>query len=268
MAAKCSLVISTYNWPKALKLCLDSVLRQSVLPAEVIIADDGSGEETKKLIQLYQSASPVRIIHVWHADKGFRKSVILNKAIQQTSSDYIIQVDGDVILNKHFIADHLHTREAGAFIRGTRAMLSQQKTAGLMANGDSAAGLSALSAGVQHRFNGMRLALLSGLVVRKKMSSNSVRGSNLAYWKADFVKINGYNNALQGWGHEDEELAARLINLGIVKKIVKLRAVQFHLYHDEGHRQTADNHRAEIERIKEHKIIACENGYLQAADYE
>src|ERR1700712_962551 len=105
---KCSLVISTYNWPQALELCLKSVATQKHLPDEVIIADDGSGEETRLLIDKYKKDFPVPLLHLWHEDKGFRKTIILNKAINQSSFEYIIQVDGDVILEKHFISDHLN----------------------------------------------------------------------------------------------------------------------------------------------------------------
>lgn len=97
---KTSLLISTYNWCEALNLCLNSVLRQSQQPDEIVIADDGSREDTKLLIADFSKKSPVPIIHVWHEDIGFRKTIILNKAIAKCSSDYIIQIDGDLILHK------------------------------------------------------------------------------------------------------------------------------------------------------------------------
>jgi glycosyltransferase involved in cell wall biosynthesis len=259
---KCSLVISTYNWPQALELCLKSVAKQKHLPDEVIIADDGSGEETRLLIDKYKRDFPVPLLHLWHEDKGFRKTIILNKAIHQSSFEYIIQVDGDVIPEKHFIGDHLNSAEPAAFIRGTRAMLTKDKTEELI--GSKEIQLSPFSSGVKHRNNALRIFILRTLGARKVRSSNSVRGSNLSFWKADFIKVNGYNNDMCGWGHEDEELAARFINAGIIKKIVKLCAVQYHLYHAVTDKKDEPWQRELVEKTKEEKLQFCVNGYQQA----
>lgn len=260
---KCTLIISTYNWPRALELCLRSVLQQKVLPNEVIIADDGSGTETRQLIESYQKQFPVPLIHAWHKDDGFRKTTILNIAIAKSAFEYIIQVDGDVILEKHFIGDHLSSAEPKAFIRGTRAMLTAEKTAEIINSGDI--GVSIFSKGVSHRNNALRLFAVKALGARKVMSSNSVRGSNLSFWKADFIQVNGYNNDLTGWGHEDEELAARFINAGIIKKIVKLCAVQYHLFHPTTSKANEPLQRQVVDKVKDEKTVYCINGYQQVS---
>jgi glycosyltransferase involved in cell wall biosynthesis len=262
----CSLVISTYNWPAALALCLQSVAGQTQLPNEVIIADDGSGAETAALIEKFQADFPIPIYHVWHKDEGFRKTIILNKAVQKTGFEYIIQIDGDVILEKHFVADHLRISERGTFIRGTRGMLTADRTRVLLQQGR--AELNAFSAGVAHRFNALRLPLLSGFFVKKEKSSQQVRGSNFAFWKGDFVTVNGYDNTIAGWGHEDEELATRFINFGLLKKVVKLQAVQFHLHHSGEHRNSAVEQRNKINTIKAQHITVCADGYSQCLNYE
>ena len=96
---KTSLVISTYNWPEALELCLKSSLRQTVAPAEILVADDGSDERTAQLIARYRVQTSIPIVHVWQEDTGFRVGSIRNKAIALATGAYIIQVDGDVILH-------------------------------------------------------------------------------------------------------------------------------------------------------------------------
>ena len=101
-----SLIIATYNWPEALRLCLDSILRQTILPSEIIIADDGSDERTTKLIHEFTQNASFPIFHEWHEDRGFRKTIVLNKAISKASSSYIIQIDGDIIASPNFIEDH------------------------------------------------------------------------------------------------------------------------------------------------------------------
>src|SRR5690606_41110372 len=96
MSPSVSLSISTYNWPQALNLCLKSVTSQTIMPDEVIIADDGSALATKQLIESFRTQFGVPLIHVWHEDMGFRKSMIINKAISAASSRHIIESDADV----------------------------------------------------------------------------------------------------------------------------------------------------------------------------
>lgn len=257
-----SLIISTYNWPEALKLCLFSIKCQTDLPLEVLIADDGSRPDTRTLITAMQVNFPVPLIHIWHEDLGFRKSMILNKAIKAATGDYIIQIDGDVILEKHFIKDHKHIAEKDVFVRGTRAHIVQNRLPELYRTADIK--FCFLSRGVINRFNAIRFPLFAFLFEKKKRNSNSVRGSNLAFWKSDYILVNGYDNNLQGWGHEDEELAARFINNGKLKKAIKFRAVQFHLSHKEASRSAEGTHAEAVRNTLKNKLKACKNGYAQS----
>jgi glycosyltransferase involved in cell wall biosynthesis len=254
-----SLLIATYNWAEALRCCLLSVARQQVMPAEIIIADDGSDSRTLEVIALMQKIIPVPMVHVWQEDLGFRKTQILNKAIHRSTGQYLIQVDGDVLLDPFFVKDHLSAAESGTFIRGSRARLTARKTGDLLKDPDTR--LRFYSKGVYHRLNAIRLPYLQSLGHRKEMKSHNVRGSNMSFWKNDFIRINGYNNDLSGWGHEDEELATRFINNGIEKKIVKLGAVQFHLHHAELPQPNESYHSRIIEDTVLKKIKLCPNGY-------
>lgn len=256
-----SLIVATYNWPEALKLCLLSIMRQKVMPMEIIIADDGSAPKTRELIEQFQANSPVPLIHIWHEDLGFRKAIILNKAIKAASGDYIVQVDGDVILNQHFVEDHIDLAEKGTFVRGTRAHLNRNKIAAAYQSGKT--NFNYFSRGIIHRFNSIRLPFLAFMFTKKQNNSNSVRGSNLAYWKSDYVLINGYNNDLQGWGHEDEELAARFINNNIRKKAVKFKAVQFHLQHELSSREQESLHSNAVKVTMKQQLKTCANGLAQ-----
>lgn len=255
---KCALLISTYNWPEALELCLKSVIQQTILPDEVLIADDGSTDSTKDVIESFVNLGIVNVKHVWHEDVGFRKTIILNKAISMIESDYIIQIDGDVILDRNFIKDHLFVREKGCFIRGTRAHIHKDSLKRLFKNKEIS--LKFYSRGIQNRFNALRVSFLAFLMIRKKMSGKNVRGCNLAYWKHDVLAINGYNNALTGWGHEDEELALRFVNFGLLKKSVKLRCVQYHIYHPLSSRGNEHEHDQELVRVRKDKLVCCESG--------
>lgn len=258
-----SLIVATYNWPEALRRCLQSVSRQKVLPAEVIIADDGSGPETRLLIEQFRTGFPVPIIHIWQEDLGFRKAEILNKAVKACTGEYIIQVDGDVILHRYFISDHHQAAEYGAFVRGSRARLTPPVTNEMLTGPEKH--LHLFSKGILNKLNAIHLPQLSFIAHRKKMCSRSVRGSNLAFWKRDFILTNGYNNELQGWGHEDEELAARFINNNIIKKIVKLSAIQYHLHHPELEKSKEPVHTKVLSDVIHHKTKTCPNGFGQLA---
>ena len=254
-----SLLLSTYNWPEALDVVLRSIIRQSHLPDEVVIADDGSDERTATLIGNYAGRLPIK--HVWHEDKGFRKSIILNKAVREITSPYIIEIDGDIILHRHFVKDHLKAAERGFFVQGSRAMIGQRKSAQVLES--KQLDFKAWSAGMTTRFNAIRFPLLSGLFKTDPQSSHNVKGCNLAFWLDDYKKINGYYNGFEGWGWEDYEFAERLINAGVRKKRLKWAAVGYHIFHPLSSRGNfAPNELIYRETVKE-KLAYREPGFIQ-----
>ncbi|MBU0946765.1 MAG: glycosyltransferase, partial [Proteobacteria bacterium] len=101
-----SLIITTYNWKEALELSVRSVFKQTHLPSEIIIADDGSKSDTRQLIESLQKISPVNIVHSWQQNKGFRLSRSRNKALSIAQGNYIILIVGDILIEENFIADH------------------------------------------------------------------------------------------------------------------------------------------------------------------
>ncbi len=256
-----SLIISTYNWPQALNLCLKSVTSQTIMPDEVIIADDGSGLATKQLIESFRTQFGVPLIHVWHEDMGFRKSMILNKAISAASSQYIIEIDGDVILDRNFVKDHLSVAEEKTFIRGTRAHLKKEILSSVFK--EERISFSFRAKGIKNRFNAIRIPSLAWLFTQKKNTAKSVRGCNIAFWKKDFIAVNGYSNDMQGWGAEDIELAARFINIGVLKKGLKFKAVQYHITHKFSCRKQHVSQLQSLRETLEGNIKRCANGYSE-----
>ncbi|MEG2151329.1 MAG: glycosyltransferase family 2 protein, partial [Bacteroidaceae bacterium] len=207
-----SLLISTYNWKDALTFCLYSVFSQTVKPDEILIADDGSREDTRQLIDQLRSSTNIPIIHVWQEDKGFRLSAIRNRAIALAKGNYIIQIDGDVILNKYFIADHLEIAEQGYFVCGSRVGLGPKSTKHIF-NGINYSPLF-LKQGLKYLFNGLRSRVLRTYLSKNYAQKNipRLRGCNMAFWKEDLLKVNGYNEDLTMWGQEDVEISYRLIH--------------------------------------------------------
>lgn len=254
-----SLIIATYNWPEALELVFKSVLQQSVYPLEIIIADDGSGPATKELIQIFKNKISIPVKHVWHEDKGFRKTIILNEAVKQSKGDYIVQIDGDIILHPKFIEDHLNNATKGYFIKGSRGRLMFEKTKEVLQTKNIV--FHPLAKGLASTINATRCIWLSPLFYGNSKLSRKVKGCNFAFWKHDFIAVNGYNNDLEGWGHEDIEIAARLVNNCTRCKQLKMVAVCYHLYHKINSRHQEVNNLDVYKKVVKEHIRTCINGY-------
>lgn len=258
---KCSLVTPTYNWPEALELLLKSVKNQSHLPDEVIIADDGSTLETEQLIQKYQKNFPVPLIHVKHKDKGNRKPRIMNKAIAKAKYEYIIEIDGDIIMNKYFVVDHLQFSQKGFYLYGSRVNIKKEFLKKLFQNQKLKFGF--FSEGIQKRGRTLRLPILTKLMKPIEERSRKLRGCNMSFWKADFIQVNGFNENLVGWGIDDSEMIQRLHNIGIKGKRLKFAGIAYHIYHKEQSKSHIEiNLEIEKQTTKE-KLVYAEKGVDQ-----
>lgn len=256
---KISLIITTYNWPEALELVLLSVMNQTVFPYEVIIADDGSKSETKKLIEAFQNKFPVQLVHIWHEDNGFRRSTVLNLAISKSIGDYIIQLDGDCIIHKNFISDHLDSIEKKTYLYGSRVTIVKEYLNTLFSNKITV--FNYFNKGLRNRNRNIHLPFLGTLLYKKKNKlSNKLRGCNLSYWKQDFINVNGYNEDMTGWGREDSELIIRMMNSGINGKRLKFKAIIYHIWHKESSKEKLDLNHSIQQNAIENKLVWCKNG--------
>ncbi|MDE5944049.1 MAG: glycosyltransferase family 2 protein [Rikenella sp.] len=256
-----TLLATTYNRPNALRALLQSVLRQTVLPNEVIIADDGSTDETRRLIEQFQTHFPIPIVHVWHPDTGFRKCEILNRAIAEATGDYIIQIDGDIVMERHFLADHMESAEVGWFVCGSRVLLSEEQTR-QVENDPEGKPPRLWRCRSASWPNGLRCKALR-LYLAKRYARGKIkplRGCNMAFWKNDLLAVNGYNEELTNWGAEDLELGYRLLRSGIRKQMLKMGGVQYHLYHPQAARDALEQHKAVIRQMNENGQTRCTNG--------
>ena len=220
-------VIATYNNIAALNLVLLSATRQTRLPDEIIIADDGSTDATRVAIEQWQGRIACPIIHVWQEDKGYRRAKILNKAFAQSTSDYIVNIDGDMILHPCFIADHLRFARKNTFSAGGRVRIKPALTAQLLKNGNYALGF--FTPQIKNRLNALHAPALTPLFYRR----DHFRGCNIAFWRNDLLKVNGYDERYEGYGLEDYDLVVRLLRAGCIKRFVKFAAIAFHLHHEE-----------------------------------
>ena len=257
-----SLLITTYNWKAALYLVLKSVQRQKVLPNEVLIADDGSTEDTKAMINQISKSFPVPIKHTWHEDKGFRAGEIRNKAIETSESEYIIQIDGDCMLHPLFVKDHLEHAKPAYFLAPSRVLLGEQKTKKILAA--QKVKISFFSKDVGNRKNIIRFPFFNKMFSintnKPKSMLYGIRGCNMSFWKSDVLKINGYDTKIYGWGREDSEFAIRLINSGVSCQRIKFSCIQYHLYHKINERNRFGVNNQFTENSIRLKKIVTENG--------
>ncbi len=255
-----SLMVTTYNSEEKLNLYLQSALRQRLLPDEILVADDGSKEPTRLLVEEFARCSPIPIRHIWHEDDGFRLTVIRNKAIAAAQGEYIIQTDGDLLLHPDFVKDHAEAARRGFLASGSRLMLTPALTEKIL-RGEQSPEISLFTPGVQNRLNGLHLPGLGRLL--RTYKSHRVRGCNMAFWRDEIIAVNGYNEEMTGWGAEDFELAIRMRNAGFRQQTLKFCAITAHLYHPErkGDRLTINQElqrRAEVEHL-----TRCEKGVTQ-----
>jgi glycosyltransferase involved in cell wall biosynthesis len=260
VTARFALVITTHERPDALATVLDSVTRQRLAPAEIIIADDGSGATTHDLLEGFgrSCAVPVRVVRQPHA--GFRVARLRNLAITATRADYIVFVDGDMRLHPDFVADHARLARPGWFTQGVRILADAALTRTLLA--DPARTLSPFAAGL----GGLRRAYLlhstAGAALARRLANGfiAVKACNFAAWRADLVRVNGFNEAFEGWGPEDKELALRLTHAGVRRQTLLFGGIAVHLHHPEASRESLPANRALFEATRRERLIRCEKG--------
>ena len=260
---KISLIIATYNNPEALSLVLKSILNQVLLPDEVVIADDGSTDETKLLIETFKGEFPIPLLHVWHENKGFRAAAIRNMAINKSSGDYLIFSDGDLFFHPHFINDFKNNIKRGEALIGSRVFLKKPASEKRMTNQNSQPVFSFFSNEIEaNRLNSVRITLLSKLFKQLRYSS-ALRGGLLGVCRDDILKVNGWNEEFEGWGFEDTELVARLFNLGVIFRKIKFQAITYHLWHKTQSRESADKNQELLKKTIQKNTIRCRKGITQ-----
>lgn len=251
-----ALIITTYNRPDALSAVLEGCLAQTDREFEVCIADDGSTEETAKIVRDYQVRASFLIRHVWQEDMGFRAAAIRNRALAATQADYIIFIDGDCVPLPDFVANHRKLSEAGCFLSGNRLLLSQIFTQQVLQE-KLAVHRYNLRAWVRARLGGrinrlLPLLRLPHFSTLRRMAAQRWKGAktcNLSAFRKDLIAVNGLDESYTGWGLEDSDLVIRLIRAGIMNKSARFAAPVLHLWHKENDRSQLAENRLRLERV-------------------
>lgn len=269
---KISLIISTYNRPDTLELVLMSVAKQ-IIPSgsvlEVLVADDGSGIETKSLVTRFQQNFPFELLHIWHEDIGFRLAAIRNLATSKSSGEYLIFIDGDCLIAPDFILNQTQLAEKGYFVGGNRVLLRESYTKFALGNKLINIATTSVVSSVLARLSGKTNKWLPALRLnplaswRKKYAQNWRRpkGCNMALWRQDCLAVNGFDEGFAGWGHEDADFLVRLLHAGIQIKDGRFAAPVYHLWHKVNDRSNeAENMARLMERVNDKDFIRAADG--------
>jgi len=260
-----SLIISTYNWPEALAKVFRAVRQQSAMPGEILVADDGSGASTRRVIEEWQSRLNVPVHHLWQEDLGFRKTTILNRALAVAAGDYIVFLDGDCVPHPRFIEDHAALAEPGCWVQGRRCFVKEPWVAPF-----EMAGAHPLVWVARRRISsGWKAFRFPFPIMRRDLQQRGILGCNMSFWRDDLLLVNGFDEEYFGWGiGEDSDLGTRLYHLGRTRKFVYGRAVIYHLNHSSLSKDHLPESLARLQATIESGKIRCERGvdhYLQPA---
>lgn len=258
---KTELILTTYNSPGPLLLCLASVACQRTLPGSICIADDGSGPETATAIAGFAAAHPaLPLRHVWHEDRGFEKAAILNRAIASSEAEFLIFIDGDVLIHPVFIARHVELARPGRFSTGSLIRLDAPATASvteaMVASGQVFSRRWLLTVGAIDRLGTWLKTMpfpkpVMNLLELATPVQKALCGANASAFRADILKVNGYDESIK-YGGGDKEFGVRLTNAGIAGRHLRYTAPLVHLDHPRGYADRARiaRHKAHIRAIR------------------
>lgn len=266
-----SVVVSTYNQPHFLERVLWGYAVQRDREFELLVADDGSGPETAALIDRLRPETGLRLVHVWHEDRGFRKTEILNRAIAAASGDYLLFTDGDCIPRADLVAEHRRLAEPGRYLAGGYLKLPAGVSERITVDDVRAGRFARLpwlrAQGWRPGRRALRLTgshLLGRVLDRLTPTAAHFHGNNASVWRTALEAVNGFEGEM-GYGGLDRALGYRLENLGVRGKQVRHRAVCLHLHHDRPYRSAEGmgRNRELLHRIRREKLIRARRGLAE-----
>ncbi|WP_299395480.1 glycosyltransferase family 2 protein [uncultured Gelidibacter sp.] len=264
---KSSVIISTYNQPEWLTKVLWGYEQQTEKNFEILIADDGSGEATKHLIDSFIKFSSLSIQHIWQEDDGFQKTKILNKAILKAKSDYLIFTDGDCIPRNDFVATHLKLRKEHTFLSGGYFKLPEDISNSISKNDIENQNCFSLEwlqeKGLKKTFKSNKLTasgFKAWFLNTFTPTKATFDGMNVSGWKALILRVNGFDERMK-YGGEDREVGERLMNIGVKFKQIRYSAICVHLHHSRPYKDE--------EALKQNQLIRkfTKKNNIKATDF-
>jgi glycosyltransferase involved in cell wall biosynthesis len=241
---RCCLVVTTHERPDALTRVLASVADQQHPPDELIVADDGSGATTAAIVDRHAGGAAYPVRHAWQPHEGFRAGRIRNVAIALTRCEYVVLLDGDMVVHPQFLADHLGLARRGCYSQGVRIQLDESATRRLLDPAAPLPGPLAAGLGTTRRGYALRAPAVARALRGIANRVIALKSCNQGFWRDDLVAANGFDEAMTGWGFEDKELCARLDNAGVRRQTLLFAALAWHLSHPPAPRLAAAANRA------------------------
>jgi len=270
-----SVIVTTFERADALGAVLRSLARQRDRQFEVVVADDGSGSATAALVAAWRDKLGAPLLHVWQEHRDFRAAEIRNRAIRASRGDYCVFLDGDCLAPAHFVAAHRRLAERGWFVTGNRVLLSAELTARVLRE-DLAPEAWSLAAWLAQRMRAQvnRIGPLLRLPLGplRKLRPRAWRGArscNLAVWRADLERVDGFDASFSGWGREDSDLLVRLLRSGVRRKDGAFATGVMHLWHEEADRsRLPENEHRLAQALAGDRVRAARGMSSLAADTE
>lgn len=255
-----TLAITSHERPDALDAVLRTVAAQRVAPGEIIIADDGSGPETRKVIDDFIAGSPVPARVVSQPHEGFRVGRLRNLAIAAATGDYLVFIDGDMLLHPRFMADHLRYARPGWYTQGVRVHADEELTRELLARPGILPPPFAAGLGGLRRLYLLRSPALGRATRRLANGLVAVKACNQGAWRADLLRVNGFDETMVGWGPEDKELCARLEHAGVRRQTLMFGGIAWHLHHPAASRAALPANLARLAATRRDRRVRCDHG--------
>ncbi|HWV51256.1 glycosyltransferase family 2 protein [Pseudorhodoplanes sp.] len=266
MADLISVIVTTWNREDALDAVLRSLAVQTDRDFEVVVADDGSGEATAKLIANWVLKLGRPLKHVWQEHQGFRAAEIRNRAILASDGAYCIFLDGDCIARPGFVATHRKLAERGWFVTGNRILMSEALTQTVLRDNLDPERWTYREwarergrGGINRTVPLMRLPLGPLRKIRFR-AWRGARSCNLAIWRSDLDRVDGFDCAYQGWGREDSDLLVRLLHSGIRRKDGVFATGVLHLWHPAADRSWLGDNDQKLDDAMSDKRIRAQRG--------
>lgn len=270
----CCLIISAYNQARQIRLVFESILEQTMMPDEILIADDGSSDELPDVVAYFaRRLGGTRVSHLFQEDRGFRKTIIVNRAFRESTSEYLICLDGDMILHRRFVENHLRYRSRGRVLCGYRGVkLGREHTEALLTGRrkfnpsvlDIVAG--AVRGELTHPIRGFELRspwLRRWLIPARGgewPTPTYLGGGNFSIHRGELVRVNGYDETILTYSFEDFELGVRLQRAGLRLVNVTSCCITYHLWHPQPVKRISPELRA---RIRRRGAAQCRSGIFQ-----
>lgn len=233
-AVDVSVLVTTFRRPRHLALVLESIalqrLRDTTL--ELVVSDDGSGDDTPNVVRAFATSSGIAVRYVSQPHDGFRLARARNAAARLARGDYLLFLDGDCMIPSHHVAAHVARRRRGTALLGYCARLSEAASSPLLPENLARADLVRLVTAAEHRALARRHRKAWWHTALRHPTKPRLAGGDFGVWRDDFLAVNGFDERFVGWGQEDDDLGLRLRGLGVRLSSILDRTRSLHIWHE------------------------------------